>query len=92
MKNFFLINLLIPILLYSQAKYNHNELKWNTFETLNFRIHYHDGLERTALEGSKVAESVYKTITSLYNMYLLKKQKLFLPHRRLHPVLRGKIR
>ena len=76
MKNFFLINLLIPILLYSQAKYNHNELKWNTFETLNFRIHYHDGLERTALEGSKVAESVYKTITSLYKYVPVEKTEI----------------
>ena len=69
MKNFFLIIFFIFTCAFSQIKYNHNELQWNTFETLNFRIHYHDGLERTALEGSRIAESIYQTITSLYKYF-----------------------
>lgn len=76
MKIFFLIFFLIFTFASSQTKYNHNELQWNTFETLNFRIHYHDGLDRTALEGSRIAESIYQTITSLYKYFPDKKTEI----------------
>ena len=34
--------------LFGQAKYNHPELDWYTFETKNFKIHYHDVTEASA--------------------------------------------
>jgi len=45
---------------------NHPELKWMTFETDNFVIHYHDGSERTALVIAKIAEEIHPKITGLY--------------------------
>ena len=55
-----MIRLLIVIIsvyasLSGQAKYNHPELEWFTFETENFNIHYHDGTERSAREAATVA-------------------------------------
>ncbi len=39
---------------------------WYTIETEHFYIHYHDGAERTGRLAAKIAEDVYKPITSLY--------------------------
>jgi Tol biopolymer transport system component len=39
---------------------------WYTIETDNFYVHYHDGAERTGHLAAKIAEDVYKPITSLY--------------------------
>ena len=47
--------------------YNHPELEWKTLETEHFKIHYHQGTERSAREAAEVAEYVYKPITDLYD-------------------------
>ena len=44
-----------------QAKYNHPELEWFTFETEHFNIHYHDGTERSAREAATVAALFFLT-------------------------------
>ena len=49
-----------------QAKYNHPELNWYTFETENFMIHYHEETEISAREAATVAEIVFPKITSFY--------------------------
>lgn len=38
----------------------HPELKWQTFETKHFNIHYHQGLEDLAGKGALIAEQVYQ--------------------------------
>jgi len=54
--------------LFSQdAAYNHPELKWQTIETEHFAVHFHQGELRTAEQVAKIAEDVYKPISSLYN-------------------------
>ncbi len=35
---------------------NHPELDWKTISTKQFNIHYHDGLEKTAIKSAKIAE------------------------------------
>ena len=47
--------------------YNHPELYWQTIETRHFFIHFHLGEERSARLVAKIAEEVYKPITSLYH-------------------------
>ena len=47
--------------------YNHPELIWETIETDHFKIHYHQGTERSAREAAEVAEYVYAPITQLYD-------------------------
>ena len=49
--------------------YNHPEIDWMTFETDHFIFHHHKTTSRSANEAALVAESVYKTITELYNYY-----------------------
>ena len=51
--------------------YNHPELEWRTIESEHFKVHYHQGTERSAREAIEVAELVYKPITDLYE---------FIPH------------
>ena len=42
--------------LYAQLQwYNHSELVWKTIETDHFKIHYHQGTERSAREAAEVA-------------------------------------
>ena len=53
--------------LFGQAKYNHPELDWYTFETKNFKIHYHDGTEASAREAATVAEIIFPKITDFYD-------------------------
>ena len=67
-----MIRLLIVIIsvyasLSGQAKYNHPELEWFTFETEHFNIHYHDGTERSAREAATVAEIIFPKITQFYD-------------------------
>ena len=67
-----MIRLLIVIIsvyasLSGQAKYNHPELEWFTFETEHFNIHYHDGTERSAREAATVAETIFPKITQFYD-------------------------
>jgi len=45
---------------------NHPELAWQTFETDNFVVHYHDGAKRTAYTIAKIAEEIHPKITGLY--------------------------
>ena len=45
---------------YGQILYNHPELKWNSFETEHFIIHFHDGTENSAREAATIAEYIYK--------------------------------
>ena len=52
-----------------QAKYNHPELNWYTFETENFKIHYHEETEISAREAATVAEVIFPKITSFYDFY-----------------------
>ena len=67
-----MIRLLIVIIsvytsLSGQAKYNHPELEWFTFETEHFNIHYHDETERSAREAATVAETIFPKITQFYD-------------------------
>lgn len=48
------------------AAYNHPELEWKTIESVHFKVHFHQGTERTARVVSKIAEEIYEPITSLY--------------------------
>ena len=55
-------------LLFSQfSLYNHPELEWKTIETEHFKIHFHQGTERSAREAATAAEMVYQPITDLYD-------------------------
>ena len=54
-------------LVFGQSLYNHPELKWYSFETEHFIIHYHEETENTAREAATVAEYIYGPITELYN-------------------------
>tara|TARA_Y100001970_G_scaffold245322_1_gene312268 strand:+ start:32007 stop:35234 length:3228 start_codon:yes stop_codon:yes gene_type:complete len=68
MKNNIVILFLLLTSLYAQFQwYNHPELDWRTIETKHFRIHYHEGTERSAREAAEVAEYVYEPITNLYD-------------------------
>jgi hypothetical protein len=40
----------------------HGELDWNTINTENFRIHYHNGIEKIAKEGATISEEVLPTL------------------------------
>ena len=69
-----MIRLLIVIIsvyasLSGQAKYNHPELEWFTFETEHFNIHYHDGTERSAREAATVAETIFPKNLSFMTLY-----------------------
>ena len=47
-------------------EYNHPELKWRSFETEHFFVHYAEGTRTTALIVAKVAEEIYPHVTGLY--------------------------
>ncbi|HIC74898.1 MAG TPA: hypothetical protein EYO92_07370, partial [Candidatus Marinimicrobia bacterium] len=59
-------NLVSVAFVSGQISYNHPELKWQSFETAHFRVHFHDGTERTAREGAFVAEEIYPHMVNLY--------------------------
>ena len=64
----YIISVLFIASLFGQFRwYNHPELEWRTLETEHFKIHYHQGTERSAREAAEVAEYVYKPITDLYD-------------------------
>ncbi len=48
-------------------EYNHPELKWRSFETEHFFVHYAEGTRTTALIVAKVAEDIYPHVTGLYD-------------------------
>jgi hypothetical protein len=50
----------------AQEYFNHPDLIWNTIETSHFRVHYHEGAERTGRTIAKIAEEVYGPVTSFY--------------------------
>lgn len=76
MKSTFL--LLLISFSFSDVQYNHPELNWNTFETDNFHIHFHDETELTAREAATVAEKIYLPITDLYDFQPKSKTHLIL--------------
>ncbi len=49
------------------SEFNHPELKWLTFETAHFKVHYHEGTEWTAYESARIAEAIYGPVTNFYN-------------------------
>ncbi len=51
----------------AQEDFYHPELSWRTIETEHFYVHYHEGTERTARTVAKIAEEIYKPVTSLYH-------------------------
>ncbi len=57
----------VPVTLVSQWGFPENPKDgWYTIETEHFYVHYHDGAERTGQLAAKIAEDVYRPITSLY--------------------------
>ena len=75
--NRFILFFLLSII-FGQAKYNHPELDWYTFETENFMIHYHSETEISAREAATVAEFIYPKITQFYEFELQDKTDLIL--------------
>jgi len=51
----------------AQTPYWHPELKWYTFDTPHFVVHYHQGTQRTAFLAAKIIEDIYPGVTALYN-------------------------
>jgi len=47
---------------------NHPELEWKTISTKQFNIHYHGGLEKTAIKSAKIAEHVMPTLMQQMNI------------------------
>ena len=63
-----LLFLVILMILGAEVQaYNHPELKWRTIEGKHFRVHYHQGAERTAQLAVQIADEIYEPITSLYD-------------------------
>ena len=62
----------------AQIEYNHPELKWSTFETSHFKVHYHEETENTAREAATVAEVIYPRITEFYDFEPKEKTHLVL--------------
>ncbi len=63
MKNYLIIITMISNLLLATGAWmftgrTHPELSWNTIETNNFDIHYHDEIRDIALKGASIAEQV----------------------------------
>ena len=61
------ILLMLPLLVYSIINamgtwiFNnrpHGELKWNTIQTENFDVHYHEGIRDIAIRGASMAEQI----------------------------------
>ena len=54
---------------FSQSWFNHPELEWKTLESEHFKVHFHDGTERTAEEVIRIAEFVYTPVTDMYKYH-----------------------
>ena len=65
MKKFYIF--LFSTFLFSQVQYNHPELDWETIETDHFRIHFYSETELSARLGAFIADSIYNSVTKLYN-------------------------
>ncbi len=62
-----IVTLLMSHTLFAQWGFPENPKDgWYTIETEHFSVHYHDGAERTGHLAAKIAEDIYKPITSLY--------------------------
>lgn len=64
---FSLLLLLVPVFTTARATglwgvRVHSELDWHTMKSLNFRVHYHNGLEETAERSLSIAEQVYPVL------------------------------
>jgi hypothetical protein len=65
-KNIILLSFLITSYLFAQVgKYN-PDYKWFTIKGEHVEVHFHEGTERTAEIVLKIAEEVWKPITTLY--------------------------
>ena len=51
---FLFVSFIYPL---SDGWHNYSHLNWQTFETDNFIIHFHDGTKRSAGETAKVADT-----------------------------------
>ena len=60
-------------------EYNHPELKWKSFDTPHFTVHFTNGTRRTALLVAKIAEEIYPHVTGIYN---------YMPKSKIHFVIR----
>ncbi|HPG39009.1 MAG TPA: hypothetical protein PLP19_09140 [bacterium] len=49
------------------GEYSHPELDWFTIESEHFKVHYHEGAERTARVVAKIGEDIYQPITDMYD-------------------------
>jgi len=74
-----IIVLLLKNAVAQDIPHNHPELDWYTIETKHFKVHYHDGAERTGKLVAKIAEEIYWPITSLY---------LYEPDTKIHFIIR----
>ena len=61
---FLLMSFIYPL---PDGWHNYGHLNWQTFETDNFIIHFHEGTKRSAGETAKVAEEIHEKITSFYD-------------------------
>ena len=69
-KTVFTLLLLFTLILNGRAQpfeYNRPELKWQSFETEHFYVHFAEGARRTALIVAKIAEEIYPHVTGVYN-------------------------
>ncbi len=62
----FLILLVTQISTNAQWNKYYPEYEWFTIKSKHFEVHYHNGAERTAKTVLKIAEEVWKPITTLY--------------------------
>ncbi|MEX2456710.1 MAG: hypothetical protein WD381_05310 [Balneolaceae bacterium] len=62
-------------------EYPQNHLDWYTIESEHYYIHYQKGSDRTAQVASKIAEEIYKPVTSLYGLKPSKKVSIVLRDR-----------
>ena len=78
MKIYIYMSILIFSFCNGNIEYNHPELDWSSFETENFKIHFHVETEKTAREAATVAEIIYPKITNFYDFQPKEKTHLIL--------------
>ena len=59
---FFFIGLLNAQGAWVMSNRTHPELKWKTFQTTNFNIHYHEEIQEIAIQGANMAEQMRSTL------------------------------
>ncbi len=68
LKRFLFLVMVIAMAVQAQdEQINHPELRWYTYKTEHFQIHFHEGAERSARVVAQIAEDIYDPITTLYN-------------------------